>query len=177
MTDAKIVAVIGAAGAQGGGLARAIVDDPHGGFACRAVTREPASNRARALAERGAEVVRADKELEQASHLAGAAKAAGVHHAVWSTQQNSRDRGALEDDRFPTLQGRYKVPHWDAKGEANQFFIDHGVPTTFLLLPTFWDNLLTPGAPQRPQRGPDGVLAITAPMGDMSLPGIALGDH
>ena len=118
----------------------------------------------------------ADKELEQAVSLAGAAKAAGISHAVWSTQWDSRDRYPLEDDHLPTLQGRYKVPHWDAKGEANRFLTDCGVPTTFLHLPTFWDNFLTPGAPQRPQRGPDGVLAIMAPMGDMRLPGIAAED-
>ena len=206
MTDTKIIAVMGASGAQGGGLARAILDDPHGGFACRAITRQPESDRARALAERGAEVVRADlddasslvdafqgahgaycmtnffehfsadEELEQAARLAGAVRAAGISHAVWSTQWDSRERYPTEDDRLPTLQGRYKLPHWDAKGEANRFFNESGVPTTFLHLPTFWDNFLTPGAPQRPQRGPDGVLAIMAPMGDMRLPGIAAED-
>jgi uncharacterized protein YbjT (DUF2867 family) len=206
MTEAKIIGVMGATGAQGGGLARAILDDPHGGFACRAITRQPESERARALAELGAEVVQADlddadslveafqgahgaycmtnffehfsadRELEQAANLAAAAKAAGISHAVWSTQWDSRDRYPIEDDRLPTLQGRYKLPHWDAKGEANRFFTDSGVPTTFLHLPTFWDNFLTPEAPQRPQRGPDGVLAIMAPMGDMRLPGIAAED-
>ena len=39
MADKKIIAVVGATGAQGGGLARAI--DPNGGFACRAITRDP----------------------------------------------------------------------------------------------------------------------------------------
>lgn len=206
MTETKIIAVMGATGAQGGGLARAILDDPEGGFVCRAVTRNPESDRAHALAERGAEVVRADlddgsslvdafqgahgaycmtnffehftaeKELAQAANLAGAAKAAGISHAVWSTQWDSRELYPIDDERLPTLQGRYKLPHWDAKGEANRFFTDSAVPTTFLHLPTFWDNFLTPGAPQRPQRGPDGVLAIAAPMGDMRLPGIAAED-
>lgn len=40
MTDRKRIAVFGATtGAQRGGLARAILDDPNGGFAIRAVTR------------------------------------------------------------------------------------------------------------------------------------------
>jgi len=206
MSSTKVIAVLGATGAQGGGLARAILDDPHGGYSCRAVTRDPDSDTARGLAERGAEVVRADlddestlieafqgahgaycmtnffehfsadKELEQAAKLANAVQAAGVSHAIWSTQRDTRDWVPLEDNRLPTLQGRYKVPHWDAKGEANRFFDDSGVPTTFLHLPTFWDNFVTPGAPQRPQRGPDGVLAIMAPLGDMKLPGIAAED-
>ena len=41
---------------------------------------------------------------------------------------------------MPTLMGNYKVPHLDAKGEANQLFTDIGVPTTFLLTAFYWDN-------------------------------------
>jgi uncharacterized protein YbjT (DUF2867 family) len=80
----------------------------------------------------------------------------------------------LSDDRMPTLMGKYKVPHFDAKGEANRFFSDLGVPTTFLLTSFYWDNLIQFG--MGPKRGPDGVLAITIPMGDRRLPGIAAGD-
>lgn len=65
MADPRVIAVVGATGAQGGGLARAILDDPDGGFACRALTRNPASAPARALAELGAEVVQADLEPGQ----------------------------------------------------------------------------------------------------------------
>ena len=50
--------------------------------------------------------------------------------------------------------GKYKVPHFDAKGEADQIFRDLGVPTTFLLTAFYWDNLIYFGA--GPQRGPDG---------------------
>ena len=52
--------MVGAAGATGGGLARAILADPEGGYACRAITRTPDSAAARALADQGATVVRAD---------------------------------------------------------------------------------------------------------------------
>ncbi len=41
MADKKLIAVVGATGAQGGGLARAILADPDGGFAVRALTRDP----------------------------------------------------------------------------------------------------------------------------------------
>lgn len=206
MSGGGRIAVVGATGAQGGGLASAILDDPDSPFVCRVLTRNPDSAAAQALADRGAEVVRtdlddesslteafrgsygaycmtnffehfsADKELEQARNLANAVQAAGISHAVWSTHLDSRDRYPLSAEYLPTLQGRYKVPQWDAKGEANRFFVASGVPVTFLHLPAFWDNFLIPGAPQRPQRGPDGVLAIMAPMGDMRLPGIAGGD-
>src|SRR5262245_9520827 len=60
MTQRKIIAIAGATGAQGGGLARAILNDPDGGFAVRALTRDPGSEKARALARLGAEVVKAD---------------------------------------------------------------------------------------------------------------------
>jgi len=152
MADKKMIAVVGATGAQGGGVARSILDDPDGTLACRALTRNAASDAASALAERGAEVVQADlddadsltrafegaygaycmtnffehfsadKELEQASNLARAARAAGIRHAIWSTQEDTRHWFPLDDDRMPTLQGRYKVPNFDAKGEANRLF-------------------------------------------------------
>jgi len=60
MTEGKIIAVIGATGAQGGGLVRAILADPASGFRARAITRNPSSDAAKALAAAGAEVVQGD---------------------------------------------------------------------------------------------------------------------
>jgi uncharacterized protein YbjT (DUF2867 family) len=80
----------------------------------------------------------------------------------------------LTDPRMPTLMREYKVPHFDAKGEANQLFIDLGVPTTFLLTSFYWDNFIHFGL--GPRRGSDGTLALTLPMGDKPLPGIAVED-
>ena len=60
MSDKKIIAVIGATGAQGGGLVRAILNDPKGGFAVRALVRNVNSEKAKALAKLGAELVAAD---------------------------------------------------------------------------------------------------------------------
>jgi uncharacterized protein YbjT (DUF2867 family) len=204
MPDKKIIAVIGATGAQGGGVARAILADKTGPFTARAITRNPNSEKAQALRAAGAEVVVADadkpetlgkafagaygaflltnfwehfspeRELTQARNMAQAAKAAGLQHVIWSTLEDTRKWVPLEDDRMPTLQGKYKVPHFDAKGEADQIFRDLGVPTTFLLTSYYWDNLIYFGA--GPQRGPDGVLAITFPMDDKKLPAIAVED-
>jgi len=70
--------------------------------------------------------------------------------------------------------GKYKVPHFDAKGEADQVFRDAGVPTTFLLTVFYWDNLIYFGA--GPKRGADGTLAIAYPMDDKKLPAIAAED-
>src|SRR5918999_3774123 len=62
MADKKIIAVVGATGAQGGGLARAILEDKNGPFTARAITRDVNSDKAKALAEAGAEVVKGDAD-------------------------------------------------------------------------------------------------------------------
>jgi uncharacterized protein YbjT (DUF2867 family) len=200
----KIIAVIGATGAQGGGLVRAILADRNGPFAVRAITRNPNSDKGQALRAAGAEVVAGDadkpetlsnafagaygaflitnfwehfsaeREVTQVRNMAQAAKSAGLKHVIWSTLEDTRKWVPLEDERMPTLQGKYKVPHFDGKGEADQIFRDLGVPTTFLLTSFYWDNLIYFGA--GPQRGPDGVLAITFPMDDKKLPAIAVED-
>jgi uncharacterized protein YbjT (DUF2867 family) len=204
MPEKKIIAVVGATGAQGGGLARAILADRNGGFSVRAITRKPESEKAQALKNAGAEVVAADvddaksirraftgaygafcltnfwehfspeRELIQAKNQAQAAKDAGLQHVIWSTLEDTRKWVPLEDNRMPTLMGKYKVPHFDAKGEADGIFRELGVPTTFLLTAFYWDNLIYFGA--GPQRGPDGVLAITFPLDDKPLSSIAVED-
>ena len=204
MTDKKIIAVAGATGSQGGGLVRAILADRQGPFTARAVTRDPTSEKARALAALGAEVVQGDvddvgslerafagahgaycvtffwahmdpeRELAEARNLAQAAKQAKVTHAIWSTLEDTRKLVPLSDNRMPTLRGKYKVPHFDAKGEADAFFTELGVPTTFLVASYYWDNLIYFG--QGPKPDPDGTLAITFPMGRARLAGIAAED-
>jgi uncharacterized protein YbjT (DUF2867 family) len=106
--------------------------------------------------------------------MAEAAKQAGLRHVVWSTLEDTRRWVPLSDNRMPTLMGQYKVPHFDAKGEADRIFTELGVPTTFLLTSFYWDNFIHFG--MGPKKGPDGALAITLPMGDKKLPGIAAED-
>lgn len=120
MADKKIIAIVGATGAQGGGLARAILADENSPFAVRALTRNANSEKAQALAALGAEVVQADiddveslkaafegaygaycvtafwehfspeKELQQAKNMADAAEAAG-HGRVGYRKMRIRD--------------------------------------------------------------------------------------
>lgn len=202
--EKKTIVVVGATGGQGGGLVRAILGDSSGGFAVRAVTRDTGSDKARQLAKLGAEVVAAnvdeveslkkafrgahgaycvtffwdhfspEKEQAQAEAMAQAAKETGVAHVVWSTLEDTRRWVPVGDDRMPTLLGKYKVPHFDAKGESDHFFSDRGVPTTFLLTSFYWDNLVHFG--MGPKRGPDGKLGFVLPMADKKLPGIAVED-
>jgi uncharacterized protein YbjT (DUF2867 family) len=97
-----------------------------------------------------------------------------VKHTIWSTLEDARKLSPLSDTRIPVLMGKYKVPHFDAKGEADEVFRQSGVPTTFLLTSFYWDNFIHFG--MGPRRGADGRLAITFPMGDKKLPGIAAED-
>jgi len=203
MSEKKCIAVIGATGAQGGGLVRAICNDPKGPFRARAITRKPGSDKAKALAKLGAEVVAADlddadglarafagahgaycvtnfwehfspeKELAQAGNLAEAAREAGVKHVVWSTLEDTRKYVPLHDDRMPTLMGKYKVPHFDAKGEADALFTERA-PTTLLATSFYWDNLIHFG--MGPQPAGDGTYTFSLPMGKAKLPGIAVED-
>jgi len=204
MSDKKIIAVFGATGAQGGGLVRAILSDPTSDFAVRAITRNVHSDKAKQLVGLGAEVVVADsdneasiaealkgvygaffvtafwehfsaeKETTQAHNMASAAKTAGVQHVIWSSFEDTRNWIPLSDARMPTLQEKYKVPHFDAKGEANAAFTDMGLPVTILNTSFYWENFIFFGA--GPARGEDGALYLTMPMDDKLLPGIAVGD-
>ena len=204
MADQKIIAVVGATGAQGGGLVRAILADKSGEFKARAITRNVDSDKAKALADKGAEVVFGDlddveslkkafagaygvfgvtnfwehfspeKEMAQAEAIAKAAKAANVKHVIWSSLDDTRKWIPLSDNRMPTLKEKYKVPHFDAKGESNKFFTESGLPFTILNTVFYWENFIYFG--QGPKTGPDGKIALSLPMSDKKLPSIAAGD-
>ncbi len=77
-------------------------------------------------------------------------------------------------ETLTTLQNKYKVPHFDAKGESNRFFTDSGVPTTILNTVFYWENFIYFG--QGPKKGTDGKIALTIPMADKKLPSIAAED-
>lgn len=201
MAEKKVIAVVGATGAQGGGLARAILADPNGGFACRALTRDPNKDQAKDLAAKGAEVVKADlddldslkkafagaygaycvtnfwehfsgeKEKAQAKNMAEAASTAGLKHVIWSTLEDTRKLMPANDTRMPILQEKYRVPHFDAKAEANAYFA--GLPVTYLVTSFYWDNLYAFGL--APKKGDDGY-SWAFPMGNKRLAGIAVED-
>jgi uncharacterized protein YbjT (DUF2867 family) len=202
MADKKIIAVTGATGSQGGGLVRAILADPGSGFAARAITRDPGKDKAKELASAGAEVVSGDldnveslqkafagahgvyavtnfwehfsgeKEIQQAKNIAEAAQAAGVKHVIWSTLEDTRKLMSPDDKRMPILQQKYRVPHFDAKADANAAF--SALPTTLLVTSFYWDNLYLFGL--APKKDDKGVYSWTFPMGTAKLPGIAAED-
>ena len=170
MADQKIIAVVGATGMQGGGLVRALANEPNGAFKARALTRNVTSGKAKALSRLGVEMVTADlddlaglqrafagaygafcvtnfwehlspeKELAQAANLAEAAKRANLQHVIWSTLEDTRRWVPLSDNRMPTLMAKYKVPHFDAKGEADRRFADLGVVSLLGQSDLFWNG-------------------------------------
>jgi uncharacterized protein YbjT (DUF2867 family) len=204
MDQKKLITVFGATGAQGGGLAKAILNDSTSEFTVRAITRDPKSEKAMELSRMGAEVVAGDiddlesvkramegaygaycvtffwahfspeKEMEQVKNMANAARQAGLQHVVWSTLEDVRKWIPLDDNRMPTLQGKYKVPHFDGKGEADKYFQEAGIPVTYFMASFYWENMIYFG--MNPKKGEDGKLAFTLPMGDKKLAGIAAED-
>lgn len=204
MERTKIITVFGATGAQGGGLVRAILADDKSEFKVRAVTRDANSEKAKALAKLGAEIVIADiddaasikktlegaygayfvtffwdhfsaeKEYQQVTNFTQAAKETNLQHIVWSTLEDTRNWVALEDNRMPTLQGKYKVPHFDGKGASDKLFFEAGLSVTFLRTSFFWDNFIYFG--MGPKKGEDGNYYIAFPMDDKKLAGMAAED-
>jgi uncharacterized protein YbjT (DUF2867 family) len=204
MENKKIISVLGATGAQGGSLIKAMLDDPDNEFSPRALTRNPNSDKAKELTELGVEVVFADvddegslknafdgaygaycvtffwehfspeKEAQQIASFAKVSSEKNLKHVIWSTLEDTRKWVPLSDDRMPTLMDKYKVPHFDAKGESDKYFEEAGVPTTYLLTSFYWDNFIHFG--MGPKRGEDGKLNLVLPMNDKKLPGIAAED-
>ena len=204
MAGTRLIAVVGATGSQGSGLCEAILSDPSPGFACRAITRNPSSQAAKALAAKGVEVVAADlddkaslikafagahgvfgvtnypeiasveREQQQATNIADAAKAAKAAHVIWSTLDDTSQWLPLSDTRMPTLMGKYKCPHSDAKGQIDHVFTDLGLPVTFLLTCFYWDNFYNVG--WGPKKRKDGTYTLTFPIGKAKMPGIAAED-
>jgi uncharacterized protein YbjT (DUF2867 family) len=204
MSEKKVIAVIGATGAQGGGLVHAIHADREGPFVVRAITRKVDSEKARALTELGVEVVAGDaddppsldqafagahgafcvtnfwehlsaeREGAQATAMARATRRAGVRHVIWSTLEDTRKWVPLDDDRLPTLQGKYKVPHFDSKAAVDRVFAEEAAPTTYLLASFYWENFLHMG--MGPRGSAEGDLVLALPLGGAKLPGIATED-
>lgn len=200
--SAPLITVFGATGRQGGAVARALLAG--GRWRVRAVTRQPQGPAARALAALGAEPFGADldepgslvpalqdaaaafcvtdywahgdgrREIRQAAALARAAEHCATPHLVWSTLEDTRQTYPADGRHFPVCQGVFNVPHMDAKGEANAFFLDRELPVTLLLTSFYWENFIDFG--MGPRRAADGVLELALPLGQALLPGIAVAD-
>jgi uncharacterized protein YbjT (DUF2867 family) len=150
----QLIVVTGATGLQGGAVARKLLAD---GWRVRALTRRPSSPKARALAERGAEIVQGNTanpaslkpvfvgaygvysvqntylsgpegEIQQGKIVADAAQAAGVQHLVYG----SAGVGPVQTG----------VPSWDAKRVVEAHMKGLGLSLT-ILRPTAFMELMT----------------------------------
>ncbi|KAM4698086.1 nmrA-like family domain-containing protein 1 [Rhinophrynus dorsalis] len=192
MAGKKIIVVFGATGAQGGSVARALLEDST--FAVRAVTRDPTKAAALKLKQAGAEVVSADldnektlesalrgaygafvvtnfwehfskdKEVTQGKLIANLSKRLGLKHVVYSGLENVKKLTG----------GKLDVLHFDGKGEVEEYFRHIGVPMTSVRLPCYYENLLTFFRPQKAKDGETYTLAL--PMGDILMDGMSVDD-
>ncbi|XP_016055678.1 PREDICTED: nmrA-like family domain-containing protein 1 [Miniopterus natalensis] len=192
MTSKKVIAVFGATGAQGGSVARAILESKK--FAVRAMTRDVTRPNALVLRDLGAEVVKGDlndaasveaalkdaygafvvtnfwdhlskeKEVCQGKLVADIAKRLGLKHVVYS---------GLEDVKRLTG-GKLEVEHFDGKGEVEEYFWSIGVPMTSVRLAAYFENFLTIWKVVKASDGDYYTLAL--PMGDIPMDGISVAD-
>ncbi|VTJ67111.1 nmrA-like family domain-containing protein 1 [Marmota monax] len=192
MANRKVIAVFGATGSQGGSVAKALLESKH--FAVRALTRDVTRPNALALQKLGAEVVKGDlndkasveaalkgaygafvvtnfwehfskdKEVCQGKMVADTAKHLGLKHVVYSGLENVERLSG----------GKLKVPHFDGKGEVEEYFWSIGVPMTSVRLAAYFENFLTTW---KPWKAPDGdFYTLALPMGDVPMDGISVAD-
>jgi hypothetical protein len=170
---AKIIAVIGATGKQGGSVVSILRDNPD--YHVRAITRNPSSLRAKDLEATGVEVVQADlddtrslvKAFEGASYIFAVTdfwepyKKSGPLFAMGSEFTHGQN-AAIAAAQTPTLEhfiwstlpdvltlseGRFHIPHFQAKSQVNNLV--RGNPhlwakTTLLLVGFYADNFEYP---------------------------------
>ena len=178
--------MIGATGAQGGGVVRAL--QGRGLYKVRALSRNPEAHDG--LAD---EVVYADltkpetletalsgaygvfvntnsfagpdtDEIAQGTASVLAASAAGVQHYVWSTLPNVEKISG----------GQFVVPHFTNKARVNRVVSEAGFPFhTFVEPPFYFQNLISPM--YQKISGPDGTPSWTIPA-NPSAGGMHMGD-
>jgi uncharacterized protein YbjT (DUF2867 family) len=163
-----LIVVFGATGAQGGSVIEHLLQN--GFFRIRGITRDASSNKGKALAARGVEVVSADvskpetlpaafagaygafvvtnfwdpssmgKEHSQGIALVDAAKSAGVTHFQFSALPNVEAES----------KGKYHVPHFTDKGKVADYAKTKGFTyTSFPAASFYFQNFSTSFTPKK----------------------------
>lgn len=190
MSNKKIL-VLGATGAQGGSVARHLLAS--GDVTVRCLTRNPNSDKATALASAGAELVKGDldsidtlfaaakgcygvfavtnfwehmdqnKEFQQGKNVVDAVSQAGAGHLVFSTLPyvNKITKGALD------------VPHFDGKGQIEEYVRGTGISATYLHVAFYYENWFSFFPPQKQE---DGSYSFGFPQGDTRMAAVAVED-
>ncbi|MGW1408205.1 NmrA/HSCARG family protein [Streptomyces sp. NPDC002403] len=188
MTDRPLVLVTGATGAQGGSVARHLLRS--GRWAVRAVTRDPRSAAAGALAALGADVVACDlTDGRQVRRAATGVRAAFLVTDYWSLKEReyeaarttaeavlSAGAGTLVHSSLPEAHrrsgGALSLPHHDGKARLEEELRGRGAPVVTVHLSTYYENWPA----RRLRREPDGSLAFALPHGDTPLPAVSVAD-
>ena len=180
----KLITVFGATGAQGGPVARALLQN---GFKMRAVTRNTDSEKAKALRDAGAEVVAGSidnrdsvkaavagaygafvvtpflvsNEEEVGKAAADACKEAGLQHVVFSGLESVKDKIGKS------------CAHMDSKVAVEKYLDEIGVPNTSVRYPFYFENFLSFYVPAFKA---DGTYTLTMPIdGPMNAISVADG--
>lgn len=186
--ERPVAVVIGATGAQGGSVARALL--ANGGYAVRAITRRPQSPAAQALRDAGAYVLPGDLSEKATLHdlMAGARAVFGVtnfweHFAGEYVQGRNlievlANSTTLEHLVFSTqpfvlraTAGLLSVPQFDIKAQLEHEARDLGLPATFVHLSFYYENFqrLYPA-----HEAHDGARVFTYPQGDAPLAAVSV---
>ncbi|MFA5907219.1 MAG: NmrA/HSCARG family protein [Vicinamibacterales bacterium] len=153
----RIILISGATGQQGGATARALAGK---GFKLRALTRNPSSDAAKALAAIGAELVRGDLD-DEASVKAALAGAWGAY-AVQNTWTAGVEGEEAQGHRFAKLaraagvqhyvyasvasaDRQTGIPHFENKWRVEGTIRGLGFPSYAIIRPVFFmENLASP---------------------------------
>lgn len=149
----KVILVTGATGTQGGAVARELLNR---GYAVRGLTRNPQSDRAKAMSTIGVEVVQGDfddgaslaaamagvhgvfavtsfwehgydKEVRHGQQLVDAALAASVEHFVFTSVASADENTG--------------IPHFDSKGKIEIYLRNSGIGFSIVRPVEFMDNV------------------------------------
>lgn len=189
MEQKPIILVTGATGGQGGSVARYLLESNK--YSVRALTRHPESEKALALKEAGAEIIKGDladkdflhhavkgcygvfgvtnfwehfqKEYDHGMNLIEAVKNSDVQHFVFSTLPSA----------VKMSDGQFNVPHFDIKAELEDYTRRLKIPATFVHVAFYYENFITFFPPQP---GEDGRWHIALPQGETKLAGVAVED-
>lgn len=196
MKDANLptVVVFGVTGAQGGSVARYLLDERQ--WRVRGVSRTLDSAGAKRLAAMGVEMVAADldapetlgaavagadaafvvtnywepqerNEVEQGRSVIDAALAEGVSNIVYST---------LPDVKSLT-EGRLEVPHYDGKATVAKHYQEMGAPVSYVQAGWYFQNLLSGDPATGISRSIDGALTLRNSLGpEGHVPGVDIDD-
>lgn len=189
MTEKKVLGIIGVTGQQGGSVVEFVLNDSELSkqYSIRGFTRDPTKPAAKALSEKGVDVVEGDisdlatlkirligvdslflmtpmapgqpvTEYETGKGIANAAVEAGVNYIIYSTLPHA--------NKFSN--GEISVPHFDDKAMTEEYIRTLPVKSTFYCPAFFMQNFHTLMAPKAQQ---DGTFVLqVAVNGDTKVP-------